>query len=215
MGPIWPRSTLICPRNLPIRIRRFSPTIGSCLFFDLRSPGSDAFGRTEPSRRCRQRKSRCARPQRWDNPFCDVMTEKVVDELLALSPFCDMDEARFSRSCSLRGILKNDARLIELTQGDIVVREGDYGNSAFVILQGTAARGARIAAANNSWVVPQRSRKNILQMAVQQLFGTAPPRAARIWPSATRSSARVARRRSGNAGLPCKMFRVCSANSIP
>ena len=77
------------------------------------------------------------RPQRWDTPFCETMTDEFVDGLLTLPPFRDMDASRFSRSCPLRGILKNDARLVKFQAGDIVVREGDYGNSAFMLLEGS------------------------------------------------------------------------------
>ena len=36
----------------------------------------------------------------------------------------------------LRGILRNDARIVSYQPGDIVCREGDYGSSAFLILSG-------------------------------------------------------------------------------
>lgn len=49
-----------------------------------------------------------------------------------------MDEGAFSKNVPLRGILKNDCQLIEFEKGDIVVREGDYGSSAFLIVDGEA-----------------------------------------------------------------------------
>lgn len=49
-----------------------------------------------------------------------------------------MDEKAFSKNVPLRGILKNDCRLTEYKKGDIIVREGDYGSSAFLIIQGEA-----------------------------------------------------------------------------
>ncbi len=49
-----------------------------------------------------------------------------------------MDQAEFSKHMPLRGILQNDCRLIEYRQGDIIVREGDYGSSAFLIIDGEA-----------------------------------------------------------------------------
>jgi Fe-S-cluster-containing dehydrogenase component/CRP-like cAMP-binding protein len=76
------------------------------------------------------------RPQRWDVPFGDGMTDAVVDRLLAIEPFCRMDAERFPPSTPLRGILQNDARLVRFAPGDIIVREGDYGHSAFLILRG-------------------------------------------------------------------------------
>lgn len=76
------------------------------------------------------------RPQRWDVPFGDAMREADVDELLKVEPFRSIDAGRFPPAIPLRGILKNDARVSSYQDGDIIVREGDYGNSAFLILQG-------------------------------------------------------------------------------
>jgi hypothetical protein len=76
------------------------------------------------------------RPQRWDEPFGEPLREAEVDELLAIEPFCGIDPAAFPPSLSLREILRNDARLERYAAGDILVREGDYGSSAFLILDG-------------------------------------------------------------------------------
>ena len=77
------------------------------------------------------------RPQRWDEPFGPQMTSQIVDQLLAIEPFCGIDASRFAQSCSLRDILHNDARVGDYAPGDIIVREGDYGNSAFFIIDGS------------------------------------------------------------------------------
>lgn len=77
-----------------------------------------------------------ARPQRWDAPFGPDMTDADVQRLLARPEFAGIDATRFPRNTPLAGILKNDARLVRCQPGDIVVREGDYGNSAFLILTG-------------------------------------------------------------------------------
>ena len=76
------------------------------------------------------------RPQRWDVPFGDEMTDGDVDRLLAIQPFAAMDPSRFPESQSLRGILRNDARIVHFSPGDLIVREGDYGHSAFLMLNG-------------------------------------------------------------------------------
>ncbi len=78
------------------------------------------------------------RPQRWDTPFSAEMTNDDVDRLMELPPFCRMDEGSFSKKLPLRGILKNDCRINRYQTGDIVIRQGDYGNSAFLILDGSA-----------------------------------------------------------------------------
>ncbi len=76
------------------------------------------------------------RPQRWDAPFGDAMREIDVDRLLTVEPFRGIDPAIFPPSLPLRDILKNDARLVRFAPGDVIVREGDYGSSAFLILRG-------------------------------------------------------------------------------
>jgi len=76
------------------------------------------------------------RPQRWDAPFGDAMDDGDVDRLLAVEPFRAIDPELFPPSLPLRDILKNDARLVRYSPGDIIVREGDYGSSAFFILRG-------------------------------------------------------------------------------
>jgi Fe-S-cluster-containing dehydrogenase component/CRP-like cAMP-binding protein len=77
------------------------------------------------------------RPQRWDEPFDDQMTERDVDGLLTAEPFQRVDASVFPPTLSLRGILRNDTRIVHFERGDLIVREGDYGNSAFMILAGS------------------------------------------------------------------------------
>jgi Fe-S-cluster-containing dehydrogenase component/CRP-like cAMP-binding protein len=75
-------------------------------------------------------------PQRWESPFGDGMSDADVAELLARAPFSDMDSARFPASLPLAGILRNDTRLTTYQDGEMVLREGDHGSSAFLILEG-------------------------------------------------------------------------------
>lgn len=76
------------------------------------------------------------RPQRWDEPFGDAMTAGEVDQVLAVPPFSDMNPDLFPEKLPLRDLILNDCRINDYHEGDIVVREGDYGNSAFLVLQG-------------------------------------------------------------------------------
>lgn len=78
------------------------------------------------------------RPARWDEPFDADMTAEKVERILTLPPFDRLDPQRFPRHLPLAGILRNDTRLLTLKQHQIIVREGDYGNSAFLVLEGTA-----------------------------------------------------------------------------
>lgn len=78
------------------------------------------------------------RPQRWDTPLDPRLTEQQVQSFLQFEPFASMDGSRFPKRIPLAGILQNDCRILDLEQGDIIVREGDYGSSAFLILSGEA-----------------------------------------------------------------------------
>lgn len=77
-----------------------------------------------------------SRPERWGVPFSDHMTDGDVHRLMALSLFSQMDQTKFSAKIPLSGILKNDARVLNCNQGEIIIREGDWGNSAFFLLSG-------------------------------------------------------------------------------
>lgn len=83
------------------------------------------------------------RPKRWDVPFAlegDLvcqMTDDDVGRLLAEEPFCVLDADGFRKSLPLSEILKNDARVVPFDTGDIVVRRGDWGNTAFFVLSGS------------------------------------------------------------------------------
>ena len=78
-----------------------------------------------------------ARPQRWDSPFDPDMSDGELAMLLARPEFSSIDASRFPSSMSLEGILRNDCRVIKYFAGEIVIREGDYGNSAFLNLNGS------------------------------------------------------------------------------
>jgi CRP-like cAMP-binding protein len=64
------------------------------------------------------------------------MGDADVDRLLARPEFSAINPERFPKQLRLRDLLANDTRIVRFKAGDIVVREGDYGNSAFLILEG-------------------------------------------------------------------------------
>ena len=77
------------------------------------------------------------RPVRWDHPFDREMLSKDVKHLLAYPPFSQLDPKLFPNNGSIEAIIKHDARVLRFDPGDVIVREGDYGNSAFIVLRGT------------------------------------------------------------------------------
>ncbi len=65
------------------------------------------------------------------------MNDADVCWLRSRDPFASMDAKSFPRTMPLEGILRNDCRIQRCEPGEIVVREGDYGNSAFLVLAGS------------------------------------------------------------------------------
>jgi len=76
------------------------------------------------------------RPHRWDVPFDSGMTDADIESLMSTPEIANVKSELFPAHIPLHGILKNDARIVSYQPGDIVFREGDYGNSAFLILTG-------------------------------------------------------------------------------
>ncbi|MGD0410686.1 MAG: cyclic nucleotide-binding domain-containing protein [Verrucomicrobiota bacterium] len=76
------------------------------------------------------------RPQRWDAALDPKMSDATVERLLSTAPFSRMKTENFPGRLPLRDILKNDTRVHACRRGEIVMREGDYGTSAFLVLSG-------------------------------------------------------------------------------
>ncbi len=118
------------------------------------------------------------RPQRWDVPFWSElagdltreMTAADVDRLLQFPLFQQMDPQRFSAASPLRDILLNDARLRTFKPGDIVVRQGDYGSSAFIILTGAAR--VLLEKIDDALIGRQPSQRKNFFAALSQLWKT-------------------------------------------
>jgi Fe-S-cluster-containing dehydrogenase component/CRP-like cAMP-binding protein len=77
------------------------------------------------------------RPSRWDDPLDASMTDADVAWLRTRGPFHSMDRSAFPRSTPLDGILRHDCRLHRVEPGEVIVREGDYGSSAFLVITGS------------------------------------------------------------------------------
>lgn len=77
------------------------------------------------------------RPDRWDHPLGPEMLQRDVSWLLGMPPFSQLNPEAFSAVGSLEQILQHDSRILRFEPGDMVVREGDYGSSAFIVLRGS------------------------------------------------------------------------------
>ncbi|MAV34304.1 MAG: hypothetical protein CMJ59_02490 [Planctomycetaceae bacterium] len=73
-----------------------------------------------------------------DVAFDEGLDEAAIDELVSASAFETLDP-EYRQSARFRATLKAHARVVDVQPGDLVVREGDWGNSAFFILSGKIA----------------------------------------------------------------------------
>jgi Fe-S-cluster-containing dehydrogenase component/CRP-like cAMP-binding protein len=79
------------------------------------------------------------RPRRWDEPFDPRMESVDLAPILARAPFDQVDPSAFPAAVPLEGILRNDARIRRFGAGDLVCARGEYGNSAFFVLDGAVS----------------------------------------------------------------------------
>lgn len=110
-----------------------------------------------------------ARPQRWDRPFGGGMADADVERVLAQPLFRQIDPEQFGSNLPLADIVRNDARTVRYAAGDVIVREGDYGNSMFVILSGRA-RVVTDGVSDAELGRRTRRRKRGLYQALRQLW---------------------------------------------
>jgi CRP-like cAMP-binding protein len=101
------------------------------------------------------------------------MTEDGVRLLMGKPPLDEIDRDKFPRTAALEDIIRNDTRLRHFRPGDLVVREDDYGNSAFIVLSGKVRviRRPRLPA---KALGRQETRRRGLWQALSQLW-TNPP----------------------------------------
>ncbi|HEY1489666.1 MAG TPA: cyclic nucleotide-binding domain-containing protein [Verrucomicrobiae bacterium] len=136
------------------------------------------------------------RPQRWDAAFDPEMTDANVERLLTMPPFSRMNPENFPKRASLRDILKHDTRVRSFKRGEIIVREGDYGTSAFLVMSGKvrvvlgpelppSVLGRRVSA-----------RKGIFRVLAQLWGNSKEPES--ISPAQLKQDSRVTARRAGD-----------------
>jgi CRP-like cAMP-binding protein len=112
------------------------------------------------------------RPRRWDRPFGPDMTDADVDRVLELELFCHIDQAQFPKDQSLRDIIRNDGRIERYERGDIVVREGDYGSSVFVIMRGSVRVVFEDVVKSGLASAPRGAKRSVLG-ALKQIWSNA------------------------------------------
>ena len=136
------------------------------------------------------------RPQRWDAAFDSEMTDANVERLLAMAPFSRMKPENFPKRASLRDILKHDTRIKTFKRGEIIVREGDYGTSAFLVMSG------RVRVVLGPELPPSvlgrrvSKRKSLFRVMAQLWSNTKEPES--ISPAQLKQDSRVTARRAGD-----------------
>jgi Fe-S-cluster-containing dehydrogenase component/CRP-like cAMP-binding protein len=73
---------------------------------------------------------------RDDAPYGPDMSDYDLWKLFLVPEIAAIDKSKFPENQSLEDILRNDTRIRHFKPGEVVVREGDYGNSAFLVLNG-------------------------------------------------------------------------------
>jgi len=79
------------------------------------------------------------RPKRWDKPFSKDMSDAIVTRVLSTKALSHLNAGNFSDSLPLSGIIANDTRIVYFKKGEVIVRKGEYGGSAFLTLSGDVA----------------------------------------------------------------------------
>lgn len=89
------------------------------------------------------------RPKKWDHAFSADMAPEQVDALLEREPFASMippatesgaDDAKAEKvRARIQEILLNESRLLNFDRDEVVVRQGDYGATAYFIVSGNVS----------------------------------------------------------------------------
>lgn len=82
---------------------------------------------------------RAKRASIWDVQFDPAMTEEAVASLLLREPFVSMDASAFPENSTLADILLHETSLRTIEENQVLIRQGDYGTSAFFLITGKLA----------------------------------------------------------------------------
>ena len=78
------------------------------------------------------------RPQRWDEPLSNDMSQSSVKLVLESIHFRMMSADNFAPQISLNDIVRNDCKIHVFESAELMIRSGAYLNSMFVVLSGQA-----------------------------------------------------------------------------
>ena len=108
------------------------------------------------------------KPRRWDRPFGrERMQSHDLRRLLSLPIFTYIDQKEFPADLALTDILANDGRIIRYARGDIIFRQGEYGNSVFIVLRGSVRGLLTSEGERTAFQQELREKKSWLQLFSQ------------------------------------------------
>jgi len=114
------------------------------------------------------------KPERWDHAFDPNMTDADVQEVLTCQAFSPIEQKKFPKTMPLDAIIRNDGAIRHYEPGDILIKEGEYGQTAFFILSGEV-----VVLFHNNLVFQQQTgeikiKKNFKQLLAQLFNETMP-----------------------------------------
>ena len=115
-----------------------------------------------------------SRPDRWLKPMDASMSDAEIAWLRSREPFASMNPRSCPRTMPLEGILRNDCRIRRCEPGEFIVRRGDYGCSAFLVLAGSVRVVVDALGAEQMGRPPQR-RWSWLESLQRSLFPSPHP----------------------------------------
>ncbi len=75
--------------------------------------------------------------KRWSAAFDAGMQRSDVEKILRIEPFRSMNPNVFPAGISLFDILLYESKILRLNRDEIILRQGEYGSSAFLLLSGS------------------------------------------------------------------------------
>ena len=136
------------------------------------------------------------RPQRWDASFDPEMSPGDVDQILIRAPFAAMKPENFPKRIALRDVVLHDTRIRRFRKGELVVRQGDHGTSAFLIMSGSVRIVLKPGLPSAVLGRRESKRKGIFRVLAQLWSGSREPESFKR--SQLKQDARLGARQEGD-----------------
>ncbi len=152
-----------------------------------------------------------ATPVQREDTFSEgAMSDGDVQRILNCQPFDQM-----KATASLRDILYKHTRIVPYQNGDIVVRRGDFGNSAFIVLSGTLRVLTDHDAVPDSQLGRSEPQRQGFFAALAQLWGNHPQPEVRTLDADESGKAILSAGSSGNVRVSLKNVDALMRQTVP